>query len=90
MSNIIHLNESELKNQLGELVRGTVEETLNKLLDAEADKITNACRYERSSERLDTRAVVQKKLCKPPLSGKIKLTMEVLLWQGREKASCDK
>ena len=23
MSNIIHLNESELKNQLGELVRGT-------------------------------------------------------------------
>jgi transposase-like protein len=56
MSNIIHLNESELKNQLGELVRGTVEETLNKLLDAEADKITNACRYERSSERLDTRA----------------------------------
>lgn len=56
MSNIIHLNESELKNQLGELVRGTVEETLNKLLDAEADKITNASRYERSSERLDTRA----------------------------------
>lgn len=42
MSNIIHLNESELKNQLGELVRGTVEETLNKLLDAEADKITPA------------------------------------------------
>jgi putative transposase len=56
MSNIIHLNEAELKNQLGELVRGTVEETLNKLLDAEADKITNACRYERNSERLDTRA----------------------------------
>jgi len=56
MNNIIHLNESELKNQLGELVRGTVEETLNKLLDAEADRITNACRYERSSERLDTRA----------------------------------
>lgn len=56
MSNIIHLNETELKNQLGKLVRGTVEETLNKLLDAEADKITNACRYERSSERLDTRA----------------------------------
>lgn len=56
MSNIIHLNEPELKNQLGQLVRETVEDTLNKLLDAEADKITNACRYERSSERLDTRA----------------------------------
>lgn len=56
MSNIIHLNESELKNQLGELVRGTVEETLNKLLDAEADRIVNAGRYERSQERIDTRA----------------------------------
>lgn len=38
MSNIIHLNEAELKNQLGELVRETVEETLNKLA-AEADMI---------------------------------------------------
>ena len=28
MSNIIHLNEAELKNQLGELVRETVEETV--------------------------------------------------------------
>lgn len=50
MSNIIHLNESELKNQLGDLVRGTVEETLNKLLDAEANRIVNAGRYERSLE----------------------------------------
>lgn len=55
MSNIIHLNESELKNQLGKLVSGTVENTLNKLLDVEADKITNACRYEISCER-DTQA----------------------------------
>jgi citrate lyase gamma subunit len=33
MSNIIiHLNEEAIKNQLGELVRSTVEETLNNLL----------------------------------------------------------
>lgn len=38
MRNIIHLNESELKNQLGELGRETVEETLNKLA-AEANMI---------------------------------------------------
>ncbi len=33
----------------------TVVETLNNLLDQEADRITNAKRCERISERLDTR-----------------------------------
>jgi len=33
-----------------------VEETLNQLLDAEADRITQANRYERSPDRVDTRA----------------------------------
>lgn len=56
MDNIIHLNEQGLKDELKNLVRGTVEETLNKLLDEEADRITNAHRYERTQERLDTRA----------------------------------
>jgi hypothetical protein len=37
-------------------VRGTVEETLNALLDAEADRLCNAQRYERSAARRDTRA----------------------------------
>lgn len=54
--NIIHLNESVLKNQLSELVRGTVEETLNNLLDQEADRLTNASRYEHTEARKDTRA----------------------------------
>jgi putative transposase len=38
------------------VVRGTVEETLNALLDAEADRLCNAQRYERSEARRDTRA----------------------------------
>src|SRR5262249_28471133 len=38
------------------VVRGTVEETLNALLDAEADRPCNAERYERSEARRDTRA----------------------------------
>ncbi len=37
MDNIIHLNEEVLKNQLGDLVRGTIEETFNQLLNKEAD-----------------------------------------------------
>ena len=53
---IIEINEEKVKEHLGEFVRETVEETLNALLDAEADKICNAQRYERSPERMDTRA----------------------------------
>jgi transposase-like protein len=39
-----------------EMVRGTVEETLNALLDAEADRLCGAGRYERTQGRQDTRA----------------------------------
>jgi transposase-like protein len=53
---IIAINEPLMKAQLGEVVRETVEETLNKLLDAEADALCNAQRYQRSAERTDTRA----------------------------------
>jgi len=53
---IIHLNEEVLKDKLSELVRGTVEETLNNLLDQEAERIANAARYERTEARKDTRA----------------------------------
>ena len=53
---IITLNEQTLKNQLGELVRASVEETLNKMLDAEADQLANAGKYERTAARKDTRA----------------------------------
>ena len=56
MGNIVQLNEAEIKTQLGEMVRKTVEDTLNAMLDEEADKITQAHRYERSENRADTRA----------------------------------
>jgi transposase-like protein len=38
------------------MVRGAVEETLNAMLDAEADQLCGAGRYERSQARQDTRA----------------------------------
>ena len=56
LSDVIKINEDQFKNHLGEMVRGTVEETLNAMLDAEADAMCGAQRYERSPDRVDTRA----------------------------------
>jgi len=53
---LIEINEAEVQEHLGELVRKSVEETLNGLLDAEADRLCGAGRYERSPDRVDTRA----------------------------------
>ena len=48
---IVQLNEEVIKGQLKELVRDSVEETLNELLEAEAQKLTQAARYERNEQR---------------------------------------
>ena len=41
---IVHLNEEAIKGQIRELVRGSVEETLNELLEAEAERLTQVAR----------------------------------------------
>lgn len=56
LGKVIQIDEDQIQQHLGELVRGTVEETLNKLLDAEADQLCNASRYERTEARTDQRA----------------------------------
>ena len=56
MSQVIQIDEARIKDHLGEMVRGTVEEALNAMLDAEADRLCGANRYERSQGRKDTRA----------------------------------
>ena len=56
LGNVIQIDEKRIHEHLGELVRGTVEETLNGLLDAEADALCGAQRYERSPDRADYRA----------------------------------
>ena len=56
LGKVIQIDENQIQEHLGELVRGTVEETLNKQLDAEADQLCNAARYERTEGRRDTRA----------------------------------
>jgi len=53
---IVQLNEEIIKSELKELVRSSVEETLNNLLDKEAQELTNAARYERTAARQGYRA----------------------------------
>lgn len=55
-SGIVRIEEGKIRSHVDELVRSTVEETLNSLLDAEADDLCGAGRYERSPDRVDTRA----------------------------------
>jgi putative transposase len=57
LNNVITIDDERIKSHLDRVVRGgTVEETLNALLDAEADRLCNAQRYERSEARRDSRA----------------------------------
>lgn len=53
---IVSLNEESLRADLRELVRRTVEEMLNVLLDEEADDLVGAERYERTADREAYRA----------------------------------
>jgi putative transposase len=56
MGQVIQIDEARIRDHLGEMVRGTVEETLNAMLDAEADRLCGAGRYERNEGRQDTGA----------------------------------
>ena len=56
MGQVIRIDEGRIRDHLGEMVRGTVEDALNAMLDAEADRLCGAARYERTEERTDRRA----------------------------------
>ena len=56
LNKVVQIDDARIQDHLGELVRGTVEDTLNAMLDAEADAMCGAQRYERSPDRVDTRA----------------------------------
>jgi putative transposase len=53
---IVQVDEERIRGHVDEVVRTSVEETLNGLLDAEADQLCGEKRYERSADRVDTRA----------------------------------
>lgn len=56
LDKVIQIDQAQVQAHLSALVRGSVEETLNTLLDAEADRLCQAQRYERTAGRKDTRA----------------------------------
>jgi len=52
----IKIDGDAVRGHIDEVVRSAVEETLNQMLETEADELCQAKRYERSADRLDTRA----------------------------------
>ena len=65
---VIQINQEVLHNNLSDYVRKNLEDVLNELLDAEADRLCHAKRYERNAERASTRA------------GSYKRNFETILW----------
>ena len=74
-----------IRDHLGEMVLGAVEETLNALLDAEADELCGAGRYQRSAERVDTRAGSYDRMLQTK-AGEVKLKVSKLRQQVFETA----
>ncbi|AQT68751.1 Transposase [Anaerohalosphaera lusitana] len=56
LNGVIIINRTQIKDYLGGMVRQNVEETLNAMLDAEADQLCNARRYEHTDKRTDARS----------------------------------
>jgi len=62
---VVQIDEGRIQTHLDEVVRSTVEETLNALLDAEADQLCGARKYERTEGRKELEAAITA-LDKPP------------------------
>jgi putative transposase len=56
LAGVKKIDSAQVQSHLDAVVRNTVEETLNKLLDEEADRRCNAGRYEHNEDRFDSRA----------------------------------
>jgi hypothetical protein len=65
LNNVIRIDDERIKGHLERVVRGTVEETLNPLLEAEADRLCCAQRYERTEARRDTRGATTNVASRP-------------------------
>ena len=86
LNNVITIDDDRIKNHLDRVVRGSVEETLNALLDAEADRLCNAQRYERSAARRDTRGPAHYERNLQTKAGEVRLKVPKLRQQTFETA----
>ena len=85
LSRIIRIDEAKVNDHLHGMVRQTVEEALNKMLDAEAQEMCNAQRYERTEARKDCRAgFYQRKL--QTQAGEVELNVPKLRYAKFETA----
>ncbi|MDY7093833.1 MAG: transposase [Acidobacteriota bacterium] len=88
-SPIVGIHEEQIHDHLGELVRGTVEQTLNELLEAEAESLCNAARYERTDTRRDYRSDTYSRELDTK-AGRVKLKMPKLRRLPFEVASIER
>ena len=65
LSNVIRIDDERVRDHLGRIVRGTVEETLNAMLEAEADRLCNAERYERTQAGAISGLAATSASCRP-------------------------
>jgi putative transposase len=85
LSRIIKIDEAKISGHLNGLVRKTVQETLNEMLDTEAQGMCNAQRYERTEARKDCRAgFYQRKL--QTQAGEVELNVPKLRYAKFETA----
>jgi putative transposase len=66
LGSVVQIDEGKIQAHLDHVVRATVEETLNALLDAEADQLCGARRYERTEGRQDTAAAMSGNCTRAP------------------------
>ena len=52
LNKVVQIDDRQIQNHLGELARGTVEETLNMMMDAEADTLRGVERSATSAARM--------------------------------------
>ena len=65
MGNVITIDDERIKNHLDRVVRNTVEETLNGLLDAEANRLCNAGCHQRSEHGGIRELAIMNATCRP-------------------------
>ena len=56
LGNAVQIDEDRIKGHLDRIVRGSVEKTLNALLDAKEQRLCHASRNEQKEERRDYRS----------------------------------